>query len=106
MMADALSTSVLKGTTAAHPVVVDLGCGTGTDGLRLLTFIDTVLYVGVDSSSAMLGLAREKLAQRGLAQRSLLLNSNFRKLTSGELLSEIRSYQLESSIVCVMSTLS
>jgi ubiquinone/menaquinone biosynthesis C-methylase UbiE len=100
-----LVSSTLERAAAAHPIVIDLGCGTGSDGLHILSRVHNAIYVGVDSSGEMLERAKHKLVQHDLGKRSFLLNSDFRSMTSDELFAAIRAYRLDPNIYCVMSAL-
>src|ERR1039457_6597114 len=44
MIQNELVTLVLKSAAVQHPMVVDLGCGTSTDGVRLLSMVRNAIY--------------------------------------------------------------
>lgn len=64
---DAVLRSELRpdGACATRPAALDVGCGTGIQSLRLAALGYRVL--GVDTASALLGIAREKLLAAGHA---------------------------------------
>jgi len=63
--------------------VLDLGCGPGLIGGRILEEIPDVTLVGVDGSGAMLDLARGRLSPHN--GRCTLLQANFDTLTADDL---------------------
>jgi SAM-dependent methyltransferase len=57
------------GATALRGVALDLGCGPGDVTFRVARALPQLAIDGVDGSQAMLALAREDAARRGLTQR-------------------------------------
>jgi len=92
-------------SAAPHPVVIDLGCGTGNDGLQILQHATTAIYVGVDLSRHMLARAATKLRRAGFENRSILLRRDFRWLTSDDLSNSVGGLPLQGGAACVISAL-
>jgi ubiquinone/menaquinone biosynthesis C-methylase UbiE len=66
-----LVSAVLRSVSVTHPVVIDVGCGTASDALEILSSVETAIYVGVDRSDAMLTHATDKLARHSFPDFSL-----------------------------------
>lgn len=90
---------------AKFTVAVDFGCGTASDGLDILSNNNNTFYVGIDSSKYMLKRASKKFNENNLSSRSLFLHNDFQAITSGDLLTNLRSRNINPKIQCVMSSL-
>jgi SAM-dependent methyltransferase len=98
--------NALKASRTPRPVIVDFGCGTGNDGLSLLSRSDDFIYFGIDYSIHMLSCAAAKLKHAGYDDRSLLLNRNFLRLNQNELLTALEAAGHVAEIFCVISAIS
>jgi SAM-dependent methyltransferase len=92
-------------TGASYQVVVDLGCGTGTDGLHVLSKASNAVYVGVDRSSHMLKRAADKISRNGFKNQSFFVSGDFRWLRCHEVLAALERSRLNYRVSCVISAL-
>ena len=97
--------NVLKKAVAAKPVVIDLGCGTGNDGLYILTKMHRSIYCGIDYSKHMLRRAADKLCQQQLRNRSLLIQQDFRLMRPRDVCKSLTNVVLAPDICAVISAL-
>lgn len=88
-----------------NSVILDFGCGTGSDGLEILTEISNAIYVGLDSSEYMLKIALKKFDNNKLKSRSFFLRSDFRDLTTDLLIAELGLAMINQEISCIISSL-
>ena len=94
------------GVTCRSHVVVDLGCGTASDGLAILSANPRAKYVGVDASLHMLRQARTKLKERReFADRVVLVHRDFCHMRTGDLRESCRAAWVQHGIACVVSAL-
>jgi 27-O-demethylrifamycin SV methyltransferase len=94
--ATARLTRTLASRAALEPEleVLDLGCGVGTSALRLAEE-ESCYVTGVSTSAVGIGLARQRAAERGLADRTRFLVMDAQHLTLDDE-SVDRVYALES----------
>lgn len=95
----------LKRQKSSWPLVVDLGCGTGNDGIEILSKASNAIFVGVDYSTHMLARASEKFKQRGFDTKSVFIRRDFRWLTADELIASLETAGLPNRASCVVSAL-
>jgi SAM-dependent methyltransferase len=84
---DAFRSNVLKYTTLAfgvlpkldRPTILDAGCGTGVPTIRLAELCDGIV-VALDTDQISLGRLAEKLVQKGLSDRVMLVNCPIEKM--------------------------
>jgi SAM-dependent methyltransferase len=88
-----------------NPVIIDFGCGTGSDGLEILSKLSTSHYIGIDSSIYMLQVASKKFEKEILSSRSLFIKQDIRNLTNDWLLKELSSSMIITEISCIISSL-
>jgi len=93
----------LEHADAQFPVVVDLGCGTGTDGQLILSAAHTAKYIGIDYSDSMLSQARLKLENFCFNDRAILINKDILQLTANELIKNITIIGIHG-VSCVISS--
>jgi SAM-dependent methyltransferase len=87
---------------SGNPVVVDLGCGTGTDGHILLSATDTTKYVGIDCSDSMLSRAYSKLHQFIVGNRAILAHRDILQVSVKEVMDYLSPYCIDN-VFCVIS---
>jgi SAM-dependent methyltransferase len=87
-MTSVLRQLVAKRRISRSPRILDLGCGTGAIGQRLLKHFPTSTYVGIDIDAALLELARALQPEFGerftVIQRDLALDSWSMGFADGE----------------------
>lgn len=90
-------------STCEKPVVIDFGCGTGTDGIDILSKNRRAIYIGIDSSTHMLNIAKKKFEQK-FTDRYVFLNLDFQQLTFEYLLSKLKTIDFNLDINCIISS--
>src|SRR4051794_29044217 len=76
---NALVADALRCANIPLPTVVDLGCGTGTDGIAILSRVPHSGYIGVDISGPMLKCAQAKFGRQTFRNSwNVLLHCDFR----------------------------
>lgn len=100
-----LVVNFLKKLAGSQRVVLDLGCGTASDGVRILSEATNAIYLGLDYSKHMLKHAKRKFSQDKLLGRSLLLEQDFRSIRAGDLREAQRSLVQSPNISVAISAL-
>jgi SAM-dependent methyltransferase len=97
--------SSLSHASCGHLIVLDLGCGTGSDGIQILSNARNALYLGVDCSDHMLVQAEDKCLRQGLRKRCHFVRRDIRLLTLNNLLESSTFFKSSSGIACVITAL-
>lgn len=97
--------TALRSATVAQPVVLDLGCGTGNDGLHILSKTNSAIFFGLDYSSHMIERARDKLGRHRFKKRNLFLERDFRFVSLAELAAALEKASLAGQVSAVISAL-
>lgn len=97
--------SSLKHAICRRPIVLDLGCGTGSDGIQILSNASKALFLGIDYSDHMLAQARDKCLRHGLRERCHFVRHDIRLLTLNEVLEFPKVFKSSSGIECVITAL-
>lgn len=97
--------TALRKSSAAHPVIVDLGCGTAADGAAILLKADDAIYLGLDYSKYMLARAIDKFKRQGLQSRGLFLERDLRAVTADEIRAALGAVRRDRRVASVISAL-
>ena len=87
-----------------NPIVVDFGCGTGSDGHEILSKNEEVKFIGIDSSKYMLRVASDKFLIHKFSKRSLFLNFDFQHLSGKYLFEILKLNNCNQRFNCVISS--
>ncbi|MGC9367435.1 MAG: methyltransferase domain-containing protein [bacterium] len=60
-----------------HPIILDIGCGTGVPSIALLGEIDDAFVVAVDQDEESLSWFRQKIDKLGFTERLKLIQASF-----------------------------
>lgn len=93
----------LLGTLPTNRIVVDLGCGTGTDGIDILYKAHDSAFVGLDSSPYMLDRARAKLQEANLSSRSIVFECNICAVASEQIREKLDKFDSHNYAGLVIS---
>jgi SAM-dependent methyltransferase len=86
-------------------MILDLGCGTGNDGIDILSRNNRVIYIGIDASNYMIEEAYQKFVQYKMQNRCLFLNCDFQFITLDSLSTRIIANFSGFNVACVLSAL-
>jgi len=87
----------------ASPIIVDFGCGTGTDAIELLKTLPRARFFGIDSSPEMLRIAKLKAEESGVLSRCIFVCENFLSIDSAWLKERLNSHYGRSQANSVIS---
>ena len=86
------------------PTLLDLGCGTASDGADLLKHSKHARYLGIDRASPMANLAAEKLSQLGYCGRFEMMHADLFELarTPSAFVLECRAHNVVAVLISLV----